>query len=78
MTPALVGSGIDHIRIARIERDIGDAGIDTDLEYGFPCSAAVGCLEQSAISATRPERTFGSHEYHVRVARIDKNPADML
>src|SRR5205807_2520748 len=48
---ALVRGGVHRVGIARIDRDIGDAGVGTDLQNRFPRDAAVGGFVKTAISA---------------------------
>ena len=49
--------GVDHIRIRRIEDDVGESGVGVDVLDVLPRASAVGGSEQSAISARSPQRT---------------------
>src|SRR5262249_28971850 len=64
--------------IARVEDDIGDAGVLAELQAPFPGLAAVGCLVEAAIAARRPERPLRGDIDHIGVVRIDKDLAGVF
>ena len=77
-TPALVGRGVDDVRVRRVELDAGDAGVLVDLERDRPGGAAIRRLVEPAFAAGRPERPFGGDVDDVRVARVDEDARDVL
>ena len=65
--PSLIGRGVEHVGIARIEHDVGHPGVLADRRGGLPGLAAVGGLVQSAVAArasravlARPRRRHSS------------------
>src|SRR5690349_18088061 len=78
MTAALIGGGIDRVWIDRIDRDISEAGVLTNVQNFLPALPAVAGLVESAISAGRPQRPLGSDEHRVAVFRMNRDPADVL
>src|SRR5262249_35739499 len=78
MTPPLVGRGIDYIRIAGIERHIGDSGVFAYGQDVFPGLAAVSRLEQAPIAAGSPQRPLGRHIDGVCMLRINRDASDVL
>ena len=46
---ALVGGGVHHVRVARIERDVHEAGLVADELHQLPRRAAVGGLVEAAF-----------------------------
>ena len=75
---ALVGGGEQHVGVARIEDDVGDAGVLADGQHLLPGLAAVGGLVQAAVAARPPERSLGGDVDDVGVARVDDDLADVL
>ena len=53
IAPALVGGGVHHVGVARVDIDVGDAGVLGDFEDGLPGRAAVGGLVETAVAAGR-------------------------
>ena len=78
MAPALVRGGVDRVRVARVEQDVGDPGLLADREHPGPGLAEVDALVDAALAAAAPERTVGRHPDDPRVARIDQDAADVL
>src|ERR1019366_6872497 len=75
---ALVSGRVDHVGIARIDIDIGDAGVFGDLEQGLPRLAAIGGLVQAAVAAGRKKRPLSGHPHDVGVALVDEDFGDVL
>ena len=75
---ALIAGRDEHIGVARIEHDIGDAGVVVDLQNLVPRLAAVGRLVESAIAALLPERPLRRDVDRVRIARVDQDFADVF
>ena len=69
---------MQHVRVARIEHDVGDAGVLADVQHLLPGLAAVGRLVEPAIAARSPQRPLGRDVHRVRVARVDQDLADVL
>src|SRR5919106_4809094 len=78
VAPALVGRGIDHLRVGGIEFEVGDAGVLVDLERRGPGGAAIGGAVDAALPARRPKRPLGGHENTIAVARVHQDAADVL
>ena len=74
----LVGRRDQHVGVARIEHDIGDAGVLGNLQHLRPRLAAVGRLVQPALAAGRPQRPLRGDVDGVAVPRVDDDPADVL
>src|SRR5262249_11883764 len=66
---ALVGGGEQHVGVARVEDDVGHAGVFADRQHLLPGLAAVGGLVQPAVTARPPQRTLDGHVDYVGVAR---------
>ena len=70
---ALPTDSIEHIRIARVHVDFGDAGVlvidvciaQTVAQNLAPVLAAVGRLVEAAVAAARPERTLSRHVHRI-------------
>ena len=77
-TNALVARRPDDVGIARIERDVHEAGGVTDVLEVGPRLAAVGRLVEAAFLVGRPSRAQRGDVRHVLVARVHDNPANML
>jgi hypothetical protein len=78
MPATLVGGSNEHVRVARIEHHVGDAGILTDRQHLLPIFPAVDRLEEATIAAGVPQGPLGGDVNHVGVARVDEDSADML
>src|SRR5579871_3171848 len=78
VAPALIGGSVYDIGIARVDIEVGDAGILADLQDGLPGLAPVGGFVKTAIAARREERPLRGHQNHVRIARIDPDFRDVL
>ncbi len=74
---ALVGSGVEHVGVARVDGDVVDAGVLADRQHGLPGLPRVGGLVQPAVAARRPERPHRRHVDHLGIARIDDDAADV-
>ncbi len=74
----LMRGSIDRIRVARVEQDVGDAGVVTDLEHLCPGLAGVGAAIDAALAAAAPQRPVSRHPDDARVARVDEDAADVL
>src|SRR6185369_3749446 len=74
----LIGGGIEDVGVARVHRQVGDAGVLVDREDRFPGLAAVGGLVEAAVAARIPQRALGRDEDHVRIARIDDDLPNVL
>jgi hypothetical protein len=59
LAPPLVGGGIEGVRIAGIDLEIGGAGVGPEVEDASPGGAAVLGLEDAALASARPERPLG-------------------
>src|SRR5207244_425830 len=78
MPPSLISGRDQHIGIARIEHDVGDAGVLADIEHLVPGLAAVDGLVEATIAAGIPQRSLGRDVDDVRIARIDEDLADVF
>src|SRR5262245_9369343 len=75
---ALPTRGVNDVRVRRIERDVGNAGVLAEAQDGLPGLAAVGGLVQSSIAARRPERPLRGDVNDFAVARVDRYAANVL
>ena len=75
---ALVGGGVDGVRVARVDRDVADAGVLRDRQDGRPGGAAVARLVQAPVAPGSPQRSLRGHVHDSGVARVDDDPADVL
>src|SRR5262249_24583528 len=66
------------IGIARVEDDVGDAGVGADVKHALPRLAAVGRLVQAAVAARPPERPLCRDVDGVGVAWVEEDLADVL
>ncbi len=78
MTSTLVGGGVEHVGIARVDLDVGDAGVLVDGQHLSPGLPAVGGLVETSLAARGPQGPLGSHIDHVAIAGIDDDLADVL
>src|SRR5438552_17601033 len=78
MTPPLIRGRVNRVRIAWINRDVGDAGVLANLQNRFPSLAAIGSLVESPISSRPPQRSLRGHVDSIRVLRIDRDAPDVL
>src|SRR5262249_53859923 len=78
VSPALITRGNEHVGVARIEDDIGNAGISVDGENAFPCPAPVGRLVKTALTAATPERTLCRDVNRLGITRIEHDAADVF
>src|SRR5262249_50304157 len=69
---------IYYVRVRRVERDVGDAGVLADAQDGLPRLAAVGGLVQAAITARRPERPLRGAANDFAGDRVIHLAADVL
>src|SRR4026209_832008 len=74
----LVGDRVHRVGIARVEVDLGDPGALVDVEDAGPGLAPVARLVEPALAAGGPQRSLRRDVDHVRVARIDDDPAEVL
>ena len=75
---ALVGGGIDHIRMAGIQHHVRDAGVGIDGKHGLPGLAAVGGLVEPPVATLLPERALGGHVDHLAVPGIHQDLGNVL
>ena len=78
VTPPFVGGGVHHIRVSRIEFEVGGAGIFVDRQHRRPSDPAVGAAVNAPLPAGGPQRPFSGHQHPLRIARVDQNPANVL
>ena len=78
MPPALVGRGIKHVRVTRVESDVGHARVLADGQHGLPRLAAIGGLVQTTFAPGVPERSLRGHIDDLGVPGIDEHLGDML
>src|SRR5205807_1887611 len=68
----LVRRRIDHVGVLRIEHDVADSRVVTDVKHALPLRAAVDRLVEAALAAGGPQRALRGDVDDVRVARIDQ------
>ena len=78
MTAPLVRRSDDDVRVARIDDDVGDAGVVGNLQHLRPRAAAVNRLVEAAFAARRPQRALRRDEHRVAVFGTDDDAADVL
>src|SRR5438270_9880390 len=78
MAAALVGRGIDGVRIVRIDGNIGKAGVLADIQDLLPALTSIGGFVEPAVATWGPQRTFGGNENRVAVLRTNRDAANML
>ena len=76
-SPPLIGRGVEHVRIRRIDGDVGGTGVVVDLQRARPGRAAVGGPVDAAIAARSPDRSLRGHVGDGRVRRVQRDPADV-
>ena len=74
---ALIRRGIQHIRIERIHRHIGDAGVVVDVQRALPRLAAVHRAIEAALAAGSPHRSLRRDIDDRRVRRVRDDAADV-
>jgi hypothetical protein len=75
---ALVGGGVDEIRVAGVEPHLGESGVVGDVEDALPGCAAVGGLVDTAVAAGSPQGPHGRDVDDVGVLRMHLDAADVL
>ena len=78
MATPLIGRGIEHVWVARIEGDVGDTRVLADSQHGLPRLAPIRGLVQTPIASRIPERPLYGHVDDIRVPGIDQNLGDVL
>src|SRR5688572_27993292 len=78
MTAALIRCRVNDVGMARVQHDIADPRVFTDVEHAGPGAAAIPRTIQAAVSARRPERPLRGDIHDIGVARIDRDLADVL
>ena len=78
MATALIGGGVDDIRVGWMKFDVSDAGVLIDIENLLPGGTAVCCLEKTPVSTRCPQGTFRGDINHVAVARVDQDFPDVF
>ena len=78
VAPALVGRGVEDIRVTRVQVDLVGPGVIGDVEHALPALAAVGGLVDPAVAARAPQRPLRGDIDHVRVPWVDGDHADVL
>ena len=73
----LIRRGIQHVRIERIHRHIGDAGVVVHMQRALPRLAAVHRAIQPAIAARSPHRSLRRHVDDRRIRRVSDDAADV-
>ena len=75
--PALIGGRVHHLRIGRIDRDVGDAGVVVDEEHVAPRLAAVDRLEEAALAVRAPQVPERRDEDDLRVGGMKRDAGDV-
>ena len=75
---SLVGGGVQHLAVARVDDQLGGAGVVVDVQGALPGQAAVGGLVDAALAARGPQVAERRHVHHVEVDRVDDHPRDLL
>ncbi len=75
---ALVGRGVEDVRLARVHEDVRDPRVLGDLEDLRPGLAAVRGLVEPAVPARRPEGSLACRVDDLGVARVDEDLGDVL
>src|SRR5262249_15432864 len=75
---ALVRRGVEHVRIPRVECEIGYARLVRDLEDLLPRLTAVRGLVQAAVAAVVPQRALRRDVDDRGIAGVDDDLADVL
>jgi hypothetical protein len=78
MTSALVGSGIEDVRVSGIECDVADSSVVTDEERQLPALPTIFCFVETAFSALSPQGPLCSNINHVGVSGIYYDLADVF
>ena len=78
VAPALVGRGIDGVRVARGVLQIGHTGVGAEIERAGPGGAAVLGPVHTAFAPSVPERPLGGHQDGVPIPRIHQDLAEVL
>ena len=78
LTAPLQRGGNDDLRLLRIHRHVGHAGVGVDRQDRLPRLPAVRRLVEAAVTAGRPERADCGHVDDVRVARVDDDVLGVL
>ena len=78
MPTALVGRGVDGVRIAGGELQVGRPGVRTEIEGARPGGAAILGPVHPAFAPAVPERPLGGPQDGVPVPRVHQDPADVL
>src|SRR5262249_32982744 len=76
--PSLIRRSQEDVGIARVQGDIGDAGVFADVEDEVPGLAAVGRLVKAAVTSWAPKRSLGGDVDRVRIAGIDQDLPDVF
>src|SRR6185503_13013068 len=72
----LIGRGVEHVRVARIDHDVGRAGERVDVEHFGPGASRIARLEDAALGITGPEVAGGRDVRDVRVRRIEDDASN--
>src|SRR6476660_7969032 len=78
MPATLIRGGIDRVLILRVNGDVSDASVLTNVQDIFPGLPAICCLEESAFATWSPQRTLRGYVNNVRVFWIDRDSADVF
>src|SRR5262245_27846578 len=78
MATPLVTRRDDHIRVSRVEHEVGHARVLADGEDALPGLAAVARLVQPTVPARPPEWALSGDVDDVGIARVDDDLPDVL
>ena len=68
---ALVGRGIQNIRIALVHMNLIETGVVGYMQNARPRFSAVGRLVDASFAAAVPYRSVGRHIHRIRLCRVD-------
>ncbi len=77
LAAALVGGGVERVRVARVHHDFGDAGVLVALQDELPAAPAVARLVQPALRARRPQLAGDGDVDEVAVRRVRDDARDV-
>ena len=75
--PPLPRRRVHHVRVARVEVDLVDAGVLVDFEHALPRVAAVGRAVEPALAALGPQRPLRRDEHRARIVGMHRDHADV-
>ena len=78
MPPALISGSVYGVRVLRIDHDIRNASVLTDVENVLPRLSSVRCFEKSPVAARSPKWSLRSDVNNVGVFWINCDASDVF